>query len=291
MTTLTQLQSMFYTKNSDLNTAISELKAHKDMHPEFDTYFDKQGFLDCCAKYKEWQTTQIMLIREIAVKIEALQTQVELKKDELNTKADILGKPVDYNVKYITERESQLAKLVAEQGLINKDTHPEPVIKAIMQYNQYETYELGYCNYCDKLEVLEHKVTELQRDTGYISLVIEEETWRPKYEEYAAKYSLAVDYDNMFDVCALHYLESFVGGRYGLPCECGKPEDMEACVCIPTEDFDNGRYMDHYWVPTSETCNRGTKILPKSGKVGTYQYPIGLISYEEPWVLMTGKQC
>jgi len=273
--------------NDAITQAISERDAIKLANPEFNPVLTQDEFVVSISKYDDWHISQHMLIREITEQVNAITVLVTAKKEELEAKARILGNPVDYNIKYITERETQLANLISQRKQIVDADHPDLVIRAAYNHYEYMDYKTASKKYTSKLAEKEKRITELQRKVYYIQLVIDEETWRPKYEEYAAKNSLDVDYDNLFDVCNLHYLMSLKGNRYGLPCCCGALQNMEACVFVTNEDIDSGSYMDHYWVPSADTCNRDTKILGIRTNHGTHKYPIGLIANTEPWVTMT----
>ncbi len=287
----TNVHETLASANKALTHAISERDSFKLENPEFNPVLSRDEFTACIGKYKEWLKWQDILICELTDQVNAITHQVTAKKAELKIKARILGKlvdyQVDYNIKYITEREIQLANLISQKNQLIDAVHTDLVTRAAYNHYDYVDYTTASKKYASQLAEKETQITKLQREVGYIQLVIDEETWRPKYEEYAANHVLETDYDNLFDVCNLHYLESFKAGRYGLSCCCGAPENMEACVLVPMEDIDSGRYMDHFWVPSYQKCNRDTKILGIRTNHGTHTYPIGLIADPEPWVTMT----
>jgi hypothetical protein len=273
--------------NDALTQAICERDSFKLENPEFNPVLTQDNFAGYIDNFAHWAKFQDMLSCELREQLNAITHQVTAKKEELEAKARILGNPVDYNIKYITEREPQLANLISQLNQLMDAEHPDLVTRAVYKHYEYMDYKTASKKYTSKLAEKATRITELQREVDYVQLVVDEETWRPKYEQYAANHDLETDYDNLFDVCNLHYLESFRNGRYGLPCCCDAPENMEACVFVPNEDIDSGRYMDHFWIPSAKTCNRDTKILGIRTNHGTHTYPIGLIANTEPWVNMT----
>ncbi len=273
--------------NKALTQAISERDSFKLENPVFNPVLTYAEFTEYLENHNVWAQTQDMLSREITEQVNVITLLVTAKKDELEAKARILGNPVDYNIRYITERETQLANLISQLNQLKAEKHPDLVTRAVYDHYEYMDYKTSSKKYASLLSEKEKQITELQREVDYIQLVIDEETWRPKYEQYATLNNLETDYDNLFDVCNLHYLMSLKGDRYGLLCCCGTPQNMEACMFVPDEDVQAGRYMDHFWIPTLDTCNRDTKILGVRTNHGTHKYPIGLISDPEPWVTMT----
>ena len=97
--------------NDAITQAISERDSFKLENPEFNPLLTQDEFVVSIGKYDDWHISQHMLIREITEQVNAITVLVTAKKEELEAKARILGNPVDYNIKYITERETQLANL------------------------------------------------------------------------------------------------------------------------------------------------------------------------------------
>ena len=164
--------------------------------------------------------------------------------------------------------------------------HPDLVTRAVYKHYEYMDYKTASKKYTSKLAEKATRITELQREVDYVQLVVDEETWRPKYDNtlQTTTWKQTMTICSMCAICTIWNHS----GMAVMACHAAvvHPKTWRH-VFVPNEDIDSGRYMDHFWIPSAKTCNRDTKILGIRTNHGTHTYPIGLIANTEPWVNMT----